>query len=245
LTDDIPKCLLPVYGKPLLLNIIDQFRAHQINDISVIRGYKKDKITFHGLTYYDNDDFMDNNILHSLMHARPKLEESLKRNTDVVITYSDIWYNDLVVSELLRSRHKIAAVCDIEWRGYYRSRTDHPESEAEKVILRNSRILQIGKHLAIKDVPAGRHAEFIGLWKMTPVGTDCFLRNFNRVNKNLSKQDKFQHAVEWQKAYVTDMFQELVDKGHAVHCVAIRQNWKEFDTVQDYERLERQKEVDI
>ena len=30
--------------------------------------------------------------------------------------------------------------------------------------------------------------------------------------------------------------QELVDQGEKVHCVTIKQGWKELDTVQDYLR---------
>ncbi|NQT64809.1 MAG: NTP transferase domain-containing protein, partial [FCB group bacterium] len=44
LTDDIPKCMLKINGKPILQNTIDLFRNNGINDISVIKGYKKEKI---------------------------------------------------------------------------------------------------------------------------------------------------------------------------------------------------------
>ena len=40
----------------------------------------------------------------------------------------------------------------------------------------------------------------------------------------------------FQKAYLTDFIQELVDIGIKVHCVIIESGWKEIDTVEDYEK---------
>ena len=70
LTDDMPKCMLKITGKPIIQNTIELFRSNGIRDISVIRGYKKEKINFPNITYFENTDFWNNNILHSLMCAR-------------------------------------------------------------------------------------------------------------------------------------------------------------------------------
>ena len=51
LTDELPKCMLKINGKPILRNTIELFRNNGINDISVIRGYKKEKINFPNVTY--------------------------------------------------------------------------------------------------------------------------------------------------------------------------------------------------
>lgn len=67
LTDDLPKCMLKIKGKPIIQNTIELFRKKGVNDISVIRGYKKEKINFPDITYFENKNFLNNNILHSLM----------------------------------------------------------------------------------------------------------------------------------------------------------------------------------
>ena len=46
----------------------------------------------------------------------------------------------------------------------------------------------------------------------------------------------FQRAEIFQKAYLTDLIQELVDIGIKVHCVIIESGWKEIDTVEDYKK---------
>src|SRR3989338_9192274 len=145
LTEVLPKCMLKVHGKPIIQNIIDLFRNNGVNDISAIRGYKKEKISFPNVTYFENTDFWNNNILHSLMFAREKLEEAIKTGEDVIITYSDIWYTDSVVKDLLKSKEAIASIVDTDWYDYYNGRTDHPISEAENVIMdSNKRMLKIG-----------------------------------------------------------------------------------------------------
>jgi len=238
LTDDIPKCMLKINGKPIIQNIIEIFRNNRINDISVIRGYKKEKINFTNITYFENTDFWNNNILFSLMFAREKLEEAIKTGEDVVMTYSDIWYNDSVVKALLKSKDAIAGIVDTDWYDYYNGRTDHPISEAENVIMdSNKRMLKIGKHIFTDGIEKDKQGEFIGLWKSTPEGIKIFLKHFDRLNSTLKMTEPYHNAKEWQKSYITDIFQEMIDQGEKIYCVLIRKNWAEFDTVQDYKRL--------
>ena len=43
ITDNLPKCMLKINGKPIIENTIELFRKNRINDISVVNGYKKDE----------------------------------------------------------------------------------------------------------------------------------------------------------------------------------------------------------
>ena len=63
LTEDLPKCMLKIDGKPIIQNAIELFRNNSINDISVIRGWKREKINFPNVTYFENTDFWNNNII--------------------------------------------------------------------------------------------------------------------------------------------------------------------------------------
>ncbi len=229
--------MLKIRGKPILQNILDVLRENGVNDISVIRGYKKEKIIFPELTYFENIDFGNTNILHSLICAREKLEEAKNEKEDVIISYSDIWYGSSVVNKLKISKEHISAVVDIDWQDYYEGRTDHPVDEAENVIFDdNQKIMKIGKHIFTHETPKNRQGEFIGLWKFTYKGIEIFLKHFDRLNLKLQKLDSFQNTKEWQKAYITDIFQELIDENEEIHCTIIQGNWKEFDTVQDFDK---------
>ena len=155
-------------------------------------------------------------------------------NGNVIIAYSDILFESGVVKRLLESDHDISVVVDIDWRGYYVGRKDHPLSEAENVIFNsNNEVVKIGKIATEKKEEV--HGEFIGMMKVTNRGAEILKQNFHRVKK-LYWNKPFQRAKTFQKAYLTDMIQELVDIGIKVHCVIIERGWKEIDTVEDYEK---------
>jgi len=225
LTENKPKCMLDFGGKTLLRRQIDAYNACGITNISVIRGYQKEKIDYSDLRYYENPDFENNNILQSLFFAEQEL------NSHVVISYSDILFESQVVQRLLQADHDISIVVDIDWRGYYVGRRDHPIEEAETVIFdANNNVARIGKILTKEhDV----HGEFIGMMRLTPKGASIFKRHFHQA-KALYDGKPFQRAAEFKKAYLTDMIQQMVDFGVPIHCVIIERGWKEIDTVEDY-----------
>ena len=224
-TEDSPKCMLKFGDKTLLERQLGVFRECGINDISVVRGYKKEKINYEGLRYFENTEYEKNNILNSLFFA----EEAL--NGNVIISYSDILFEDVVGKRLLESDADISIVVDIDWRNYYEGRKDHPLEEAENVIFNaNNEVTDIGKIFTEKDDVFG---EFIGMMKLSPRGAKVFTRHFHRA-KELYWDRPFQRAKIFQKAYITDMIQEMVDLGVPIHCVIIERGWKEIDTVEDY-----------
>ena len=234
-TEDLPKCMLKFGNSTLLERQLKAYRECGINNISVIRGYKKEKINYEGLKYYENTDFENNNILNSLFYA----EEEIFGN--VIVSYSDILFDSKVVKRLLESHADISIVVDIDWRGYYADRKDHPIDEAEKVIFdANNKVIKIGKVVTGKDEVYG---EFIGMMKLTPRGAEIIKLHFNRAKK-IFWDRPFQRAETFQKAYITDLIQDMVDLGMPIHCVIIERGWKEIDTVEDYEKALIEFEVD-
>ena len=226
-TENLPKCMLDFGGKTLLQRQLDAYKKNSITDISVIRGYKKEKIKYKGLKYFENTDYKNNNILNSIFYAEDFI------NGNIIISYSDILFDSTVVKRLLKSNHDISVVVDIDWRGYYVGRKDHPISEAENVIFNsNNEVEKIGK---INTGNEEVHGEFIGMIKLTDRGAQIFKEHFHRLRK-IYWNKPFQRAKIFQKAYLTDFIQELVDIGIKVHCVIIESGWKEIDTVEDYKK---------
>ena len=226
-TENLPKCMLDFGGKTLLQRQIDAYNKNNIKDISLIRGYKKEKINYKGLRYFENKDYKNNNILNSIFYAEKII------NGNIIISYSDILFDPIVVQRTIESNHDISVVVDIDWRGYYVGRKDHPISEAENVIFNsNNEVEKIGKiNTGNEDV----HGEFIGMIKLSDRGTEIFKEHFHRLKK-IYWNKPFQRAKIFQKAYLTDFIQELVDIGIKVHCVIIESGWKEIDTVEDYKK---------
>lgn len=227
LSNALPKCLLQVNGKTILRHQINAFKACGIRDIVVIKGYKKELINYNdGVRYYINKEYRTNNILNSLFVAEKEIAG------DVVVSYGDILFTEAIVKKLIRSRASIAVVADIDWKLKYSSRLLHPITEAEKIVMNSQKKLKaIGKILKT-EAPA--HAEFPGMMKVNAAGAKALRNTFTEV-KGLFLHKPFQTAKTFQQAYLTDMLQELVERGKEVACVCINGGWQEIDTPEDYE----------
>ena len=234
LTDELPKCKLDVQRKPMLHRALSTFTDLGISKSVVIGGYKADKLILPDeSTLVLNHEYASNNILHSLACARAEMacvETAL-------ISYSDIVFRNNVVERLLAAGSKdISIVVDQSWAERYNGRLMHPLTEAEAAQFdEQGRLVKIGKGLLNENQDARHWGEFIGMLRFTARGQELFWTVFDSVQDNLSPESPFQMATHWRQAYVTDLLQEMVDRGMDVHCTLIQGGWLEIDTSEDYE----------
>jgi phosphoenolpyruvate phosphomutase len=116
LTEERPKAMLPVNGKPIIDAYVDELRALNIGDISVVRGYKKECLNSKAYRSYDNDRYEDTGELYSLYQAR----EALQGN--VVISYGDCLYRSHILRDLLESPAMTTVIVDAELNDKSRSK---------------------------------------------------------------------------------------------------------------------------
>jgi L-glutamine-phosphate cytidylyltransferase len=230
-TDELPKCLLPIGDSTIIGHALSVLRAEGLSGIAMIRGYCSDRLVPEGVTFFENTDYPNNNILHSLFYAEQFMDEGF------VVSYSDILFKREVVRALLASDADISVVVDRDWRAIYQGRELHPISEAEVVQDSSDAILKIGKGIVSENEATG---EFIGMAKFSVAGAGILRSEFARLRAKFGEQESlpFQRAAAFRKAYLTDMFQELVDRGIVVHVTAISGGWMEIDTPEDYERAQ-------
>jgi len=226
-TDYKPKCLLTIEGKTILDRTLEAIYSCGINDIVIIRGYQKETIDLPNIRYYDNDDYYNNNILESLFYAEKEMDD------EFIFTYSDILYSKEIVQKLLDSPYDFSLVVDTAWRKRYKGRTKHPTDEAELVLVEDGKITHLSKFYN----PDVAYGEFIGLGKISKKGAEIFTRNYNRAkyNKTCKFVGRFHDATTIEKAYLTDMFEELIVRGYSIFSVDIEEGWVELDTDQDFE----------
>ena len=229
LTDDKPKCMLDIGGKTILQRQIETFNKCGIGEIIVIRGYKKEVINYTGVKYIYNQNYRRNNILESLMYAESDMDG------DFIATYSDILFRSSVVEKLLESKADISIVVDTSWKSRYKNRFQHPIEEAEKVSVSNNKVVEIGKVIN----PNEAYGEFIGLAKLANTGAEILRKNYKRVVRQFG-DTQFHAAPSVEKAYLTDMLQELIDKGYTVSTVGIKGQWMEIDTLEDINKARKQ-----
>ena len=228
LTKDRPKCMLELGGKTILKRQIECLEKCGVKDIVVVRGYKKRKINYPGIRYVSNPNFKENNALGSLMAANDEMD------TDFVASYADIIYEKEVVEKLLKSKGDICVVVDGDWKKAYIGRYQHPQEEAEKVVIKNSKVVKIAKEIP----PVETTGEFIGMVKFSKKGAQELKKRFSKAKKEYAGKS-FHSAVSIEKAFLTDMIQELIDKGQKITPVVIKGNWKEIDTLEDYQMAKK------
>ena len=106
--------------------------------------------------------------------------------------------------------------------------------EAEKVIVEQNKVVKIGKVLN----PINADGEFIGMVKFSKKGSEIWIKNYNDVKKKIGNAP-FHTAISIEKAYLTDMFQELIDRGYKISNVNIKGDWMEIDTLEDISKAEK------
>jgi phosphoenolpyruvate phosphomutase len=106
MTEDRPKVMLPIAGKPLLRWLIDSFKKEHVNDITVVGGYRADAIDTAGIKLVVNERYAQTSELASLACAVDALE------SDTVIAYGDLLFRSYVLRDLVESKADFSVVID-------------------------------------------------------------------------------------------------------------------------------------
>ena len=228
-TDDIPKCMVTVSGRPLLHHTVDRLCAAGSSDIVVIRGYAADQIQCPNVRFVDHQNWMNTNVLGSLFAASKEI------TGDVVIVYGDIVFRSAVIAASANSSEPIVPIVDVEWREAYTNRVQHPLAEAEKVKFGPDGLIEkIGK-LNVSATEAD--AEFIGMLRLNGTGAAQLSSAFAEAEKRFNGRP-FETAARFETAYLTDLLQFMIRNGEQMTPAKIRGGWREIDTPEDLERAE-------
>lgn len=226
-TKDLPKYLIKVNEKTIMEHQLDVFREIGYEKFIVITGPHKEKFTAKDVTYVEDKNYPLHDILGSLMEARDHI------SGDVLVSYSDIVFDHAILSKIMESKADIGVAVDLDWEKTYEGRTEHPRSEAENVYLNADSILEIRKNISRQ----GRIGEFLGIMKLSARGSDIFVKKFLELER--THAGPFHDAPSLQKAYLTDIIQELVDSKIDVKPIIVSGKWCEIDTRQDLERARK------
>ncbi len=230
-TANSPKCFAEVHGKSVLEWIFEAFSAAGVDDIAFIGGYQIDKVRDRHpqLTFRENSDWMNNNILASLMFAEDLMDEPF------ICAYSDILFTADVVRKLAASDGAIALAVDTRWEERYAYRTKHPPDDAEKVTVTDGRITHV--HRAIDSREA--HGEYIGVAKFDRNGAATLREHYHAAKRQFSGRP-FREAALFEKAYLIQLLQDMIEKGVVLSLVETPGEYMEIDTQEDFELAQTQ-----
>ena len=215
LTTNKPKCLLKINGRSIIDYQLEALTSAGADEIGLITGYKSSQLAGIADKTFFNDEWDQTNMAYSLTFAH----DWLSRN-ECLVSYSDIFYDVAIASQLTKSESQIAIAYDPHWEHLWSQRFADPLDDAETFqISRDSFLLKIGdKPKNLDEI----HGQYMGLWKFKPEGWEIFKEI---LNKSFLKRSKSVH--------LTRVLQDAIDQGIKVKTVPNLGPWGEVDSEND------------
>ncbi|MCM3292248.1 phosphocholine cytidylyltransferase family protein [Paenibacillus sp. MER 180] len=207
--EEIPKCVLPVDGIPLIRRSVMMFLERNIQPIVCV-GYCETKIyeALEGLdvTYYYNPFYDVTNSIASFWFAKEELTD------DTIIMNGDVYIDNDILNLIIETEKECALMVD----------TGRTEVGDYFLTLENGYIKKYGKNLPLRE----RTCEYVGIGKIK----GKFLVEFKEKLDSLIGSQ--QHQLWWENilySFVEEKNIETIDvKGMF---------WSEIDYFDDYERI--------
>lgn len=224
-TDDRPKCLVPVAGRPILDWILESFRGVGVTDIVFVGGYRMADIRtrYPELTYVENPDWERNNILASLFHAEPYMVGGF------FTAYSDTIIDRRLLEPLLDVPHPITLALDTSWNERHRARPETYDAHVEGTHVEDDRVVRIERIIP----PGDALGEFTGVVRLTAEGARSWRDAFADARARHAGRP-FHHGKTFETAYLIDLLQEMIDAGAPIGYTTCHGGYAEIDTVADY-----------
>lgn len=209
LTDNLPKSLLEVNGKPILFKQIDNLLENGITDITIVSGYKADVLETRVLASYPNvkivesKDYATTNNMYSAYLGIKSMGVG-----EMLMMNADVFFDSSVIKSLLNCKHKNAIVVDI---GRY-------NEESMKVIEKEGRLIEISKVITEEDA----FGCSIDVYKFSKEGADAFL------NKCIDYIEKQKELKKWSEVALNDVLKEVEFK-----ACPLEGRWFEIDNHED------------
>ena len=216
MTEDRPKCLVELCGKPLLGWQLSALHGAGISEVAIVTGYQRELLASHASMEFHNPCWAVTNMVSSLECARLWLQAE-----PCIVSYSDIFYDASAVRALMETNAELAITYDPNWRALWERRFVDPLSDAETFIIdKNSNLTEIGQRAKqIEEI----QGQYMGLLRFTPA-------SWQKIEV---LRGELEPAVR-DKQDMTGLLWRLI----AEHRVAIRalpytDKWGEIDSMED------------
>lgn len=215
ITNEIPKSLVPVNGKPILFKQIDNLLKNGITDITVISGYKanvlKQKVeeNYRGIKIIESVDYASTNNMYSAYLGIKSV------GTDgFLMMNADVFFDCSVIAGLLAWKAENAIVVDI---GNY-------NEESMKVIQKDNKLVAISKSIK-KEEALGSS---IDVYKFGPKAAKAF---YEKCSDYIEKKKELK---KWSEVALNDILNEVIFEA----CPLIGR-WFEIDNHDDLASAEK------
>lgn len=221
LTEDRPKAMLKIRGKPLLQRLVDEFKKHLINDITVIAGYKSEALDLNGVDIRLNTRYQTTGELYSLACARDKFSD------DMVIIYGDLLFRSYILQDLLERDGEIVIVVDSLLNEVEITGTpdyvwcDRPDDRS--MFMQDVKLQRVSEEKLPDDPPSGR---WTGMMRIRSQGRLWL----EQALDELESRDGFDQLT------LPDLLNHLTQSGRSVTVHYIIGHWLDVNSVNDIDR---------
>jgi len=213
ITNDRPKSLVPVNGKPILLKQIDNLKMNGIVDITIVSGYKADALEkavhekYPEIKIVESVDYASTNNMYSAYLGI----KAMFPDGDIHPFYmmnADVFYDPSVITALENDTRRNLVVVDM---GRY-------IEESMKVIEEDGRLVEISKQIT----PENALGCSIDVYKFGVDGGQAF---FKRCCEYI--EDK-KELKKWSEVALNDAFADVV-----FQACPLQGRWLEIDNHED------------
>ncbi len=215
ITDNCPKSLVPVNGKPILIKQIENLLENGIEDITVISGYKAEilekavKEKFEGVKIINSVDYATTNNMYSAYLGKESFY-----GEDFLMMNADVFFDASVIKALLAFEGRNAIVTDI---GTYME-------ESMKVIEKDSRLVEIAKTVTEEDALGCS----IDVYKFSSEGGKAF---FDKCREYIEEKEELK---KWSEVALNDILCDVV-----FEACPLDGRWLEIDNHEDLAAAEK------
>lgn len=232
LTNDIPKCLVPVRGKPLLEHILDSLRAGGVDRIAIVTGYRAETIRKYGLIERHNPDYDRTNMVTSLFRAADLMTD------DLLVVYGDILFKPEYIRALAKETASVALAVNTRWRQLWDLRMENPLDDAETLkIDAFGNVIELGKKAKNYDEIQG---QYTGLIRFSA----AVAKQLPDFHDSLD-QTALYDGRDFNNMFMTTFLTKIIDRLVPVKAVPVDGGWAEIDSPEDINVVERLPESEL
>lgn len=214
LTDEYPKSLIKINGKPIIFQQIDNLHDNNIFDITIISGYRAEILettileNYPDIQFIRNEAYVDTNNMYSAYLSVRDMD-----NSDFLMMNADVFFDSSIIRTLLNYDAENAIVTDI---GHY-------FEESMKVVEKDGRIINISKSIPQSEALGNS----IDVYKFSSLAGKRF---FEKCNKyiNANKQLRL-----WSEVALNDILYDIEFK-----ACPLNGRWYEIDNLEDFAKAE-------
>ena len=214
------KCLIEINGKSLIQNIIDSAIEASIKKIEVITGFKPNNIknnlkNFTKIKFIKNTRYKTTDMVYSAILGLKKSK------CDIIISYTDIFYEKNIFIDLIKSKKKSIVLPYIKnWKDVWKSRKKNIYEDAETFMINSkSHLKEIGNKID-KDNLKAINGQFMGIIYIPKEYINLVVK-FYEENNN-------------KKLQFTGFLNKLINKNVKINCIEYKGFWYEIDDFDDY-----------